>query len=135
MALKNVIRSEPDAPTNRRQLIVQLICCAGCAVAGFASRDFLFSGSADRRFVLYNVMKELRKDMPRNDVEEIVDRHYAPFVERRERSDNLALSVWLSAMKTLTIVITFEEEKLARAEFFGIDSPSDLPSDAPSPIF
>ena len=79
-------------------------------------------------------MKELRKDMLRSDVEEIVERHYAPFVERRERSDNLALSVWLSAMKTLTIVITFEEEKLVRAEFFGIDSPSDIPHDAPGQI-
>jgi hypothetical protein len=135
VALKNVIRSEADAPTNKRRFIVQLICCAGCAAVGFASRDFLLSASADRRFVLYNVMKELRKDMPRSDVHDIVDRHYAPFVEKREWNDNLALSVWLSAMKTLTIKITFEEEKLARAEFFGIDSPSDLPSDAPSPIF
>ena len=135
MVLKNVIRSEADAPINKRRFIVQLICYAGCAVVGFASRDFLFNSSADRRFVLYNVMKELRKDMPRGDVEDIVDRHYAPFVERRERNDNLALSVWLSAMNILTISITFEEEKLARAEFFGSDSPSDLPSDAPSPIF
>ena len=79
-------------------------------------------------------MKELRKDMPRGDVEDFVDRHYAPFVERREGNDNLALSVWLSAMRNLTISITFEEEKLARAEFFGSDSPSDLPSDAPSQI-
>jgi hypothetical protein len=135
VVLRNVIRSEADAPINKRRFIVQLICYTGCAVAGFASRDFLFSGSADRRFVLYNVMKELRKDMARSDVEDIVDRHYAPFVERRDWNDNLALSVWLSAMRTLTISITFEEEKLARAEFFGIDSPSDLPSDAPSPIF
>ena len=135
MVLKNVIRSEADAPINKRRFIVQMICCAGCAVAGFASRDFVFNGSADRRFALYNVMKGLRKDMPRGDVEDIVDRHYAPFVERREWNDNLALSVWLSAMNTLTIKITFEEEKLARAEFFGIDSPSDLPGDAPSPIF
>ena len=120
---------------NKRRFIVQMICYTGCVAVGFASRDFLFNGSADRRFVLYNVMKELRKDMPRGDVEDIVDRHYAPFVERREWADNLALSVWLSAMRTLTIKITFEEEKLARAEFFGIDSPSDLPNDAPSPIF
>lgn len=134
MVLKNVIRSEDDAPNNRRRFIVQLICYAGCAAVGFASRDFLFSGSADRRFVLYNVMKELRKDMPRGDVEDIVDRHYAPFVERREWNDNLALSVWLSAMNTLTIRITFEEEKLARAELFGSDSPLDIPNDAPSQI-
>lgn len=136
MVLQNVIRSEDDdARTNKRQFIIQLICYISCAGVGFFSRDFLFSGSADRRFVLYNVMKELRKDMSRSEIEGILIRHSTPFVERHERNDTLALSVWLSAMKTLTLKINFAEQKLARAEFVGIDSPSDIPLDAPSPIF
>ena len=135
MVLQNVIRSEDDARTNKRQFLVQILCYISCAGVGFFSRDFLFSGSADRRFVLYNVMKELRKDMSRNEIEGILSRHSTPFVERHERNDTLALSVWLSAMKTLTLKINFAEQKLARAEFVGIDSPSDIPRDAPSPIF
>ncbi|HKY44418.1 MAG TPA: hypothetical protein VJM50_15125 [Pyrinomonadaceae bacterium] len=85
--------------------------------------------------MLYNVMKELRKDMSRSEIEGIVARHSAPFVERHERNDTLALSVWLSAMRALTLKITFAEQKLTQAEFVGIDSPSDIPRDAPSPIF
>ena len=80
-------------------------------------------------------MKELRKDMSRSEIEGIINRHVAPFIERHESNNTLSLSVWLSAMKTLTLKINFEEQKLARAEFVGIDSPSDIPRDAPSPIF
>ena len=134
MVLRNVVRAEDDATTNRRQINVQIVYCISCAVLGFFSRDFLFSGAADRRFVLYNVMKELRKDMSRTEIEPLVARHHAPFVERRQSNDMLALSVWLSAMRVLTHMITYAEQKLARAEFVGIDSPSDIPRDAPSPI-
>ena len=135
MVLQNVVRSEDEERTNKRQFIIQLICYILCATLGFFSRDFLFSGSADRRFVLYSVMKELRKDMSRGEIEGIVSRHATPFVERHERNNTLSLSVWLSAMKTLTLKLNFAEQKLARAEFVGIDSPSDIPRDAPSPIF
>ena len=135
MVLQNVVRSEDEERTNKRQFIIQLICYISCAALGFFSRDFLFSGSADRRFVLYSVMKELRKDMSRGEIEGIVSRHVTPFVERHERINTLSLSVWLSAMKTLTLKLNFAEQKLARAEFVGIDSPSDIPRDAPSPIF
>ena len=134
MVLRNVVRTEDDATTNRRQFNVQIVYCISCVVLGFFSRDFLFSGAADRRFVLYNVMKELRRDMSRTEIEGVVARHNAPFVERRQSNDMMALSVWLSAMKVLTLRITFAEQKLVRAEFAGIDSPSDIPHDAPSPI-
>ena len=134
MVLRNVVRAEEDATINRRQFSAQIVYCISCAVLGFFSRDFLFSGAADRRFVLYNVMKELRKDMSRTEIEGIVTRHLAPFVERRQNNDMMALSVWLSAMKVLTLKITLAEQKLARAEFAGIDHPSDIPHDAPSPI-
>ena len=134
MVLRNVIRSDDDAPINKRQFNVQLICYIGCAVLGFFSRDIVFSGAADRRFVLYNVMKELRKDMSRVDIDGLIRRHSTPFVERRESNNTLTLSVWLSSINALTLNITFVEQKLARAEFVGSDSPSDIPRDAPSPI-
>ena len=134
MVLRNVVRADDDATTNRRQFNVQIVYCISCAVLGFFSRDYFFSGAADRRFVLYSVMKELRMDMSRTEIEGIVARHDAPFVERRQSNDRLTLSVWLSAMKVLFLTITFSEQKLVRAEFAGGDSPSDIPHDAPSPI-
>lgn len=87
--------------------------------------------------MLYNIRRELRKGMSRRRVEAIADRHYAPFVERRERDDILAFTVWLSGIsgiRNLSLLITFAEQKLARAEFVGIDSPEDIPRDAPGPI-
>jgi hypothetical protein len=121
-------------PMNKRQFIVQTIYFLGCAGLGFFSRDIIFTGSADRRFVLYNIMKELRKGMSRSDIEAVVERHYAPFVDRDESNDTLVFSVWLNAIRALHLKITFAEQKLARAEFAGLDSPSDVPPDAPSPI-
>ena len=119
---------------NRRQVIVQTIYYIGCAAAGFFARGIISNVSGERRFVLYNIMKQLRKGMPRSDVEAIVSRNYAPFVERHEKNDMLIFSVWLSAVRVLYLQLTFAEQKLARAEFAGIDSPSDIPSDAPGPI-
>ena len=114
--------------------MVQTIYFIGCAAIGFFSRDIISNVSGDRRFVLYNIMKELRKGMSRSEVEAIVDRHYAPFVKRYESNDILTLSVWLSAFRALYLKITFAEKTLARAEFAGIDSPSDIPPDAPNPV-
>jgi hypothetical protein len=119
---------------SRRRFIVQTIYYIACAALGFFSRDIISDVSGDRRFVLYNIMKELRKGMSRSEVEAIGNRHYAPFVERHESNDILTFSVWLSALRALYLKITFAEQALARAEFVGIDSPSDIPRDSPSPI-
>ena len=119
---------------NRRQFIVKMIYGVSWAGMGIGARDFLLNGSADRRFVLYNIRRELRKGMSRRHINVIADRHYAPFVERREGNDILVFTVWLSAMRNLSLKITLSEQKLARAEFVGIDSPEDIPRDAPSPI-
>ena len=119
---------------NRRQFIVKMLYGLSWAGGGIGAREILFSGSAERRFVLYNIRRELRKGMSRRRVEAIADRHYAPFVERRERDDMLAFTIWLGGIRNLTLLITFAEQKLVRAEFAGIDSPEDIPSDAPSPI-
>jgi len=119
---------------NKREFIVQTIYLTSAAALGFFSRDVVFSGTADRRFLLYNMMRELRKDMSRTEVEGIVSRHYAPFVTRYQNQDTLTLSVWLNAFRVLYLTMIFSELKLTRAEFTGGDNPSDVPSDAPSPI-
>ena len=119
---------------NRREFIVKAIYGISWAGVGVAAREILLNVSADRRFVLYNIRRELRKGMSRRHIDVIADRHYAPFVERREGNDILVFTVWLSAMRNLSLKITLNEQKLVRAEFVGIDSPRDIPRDAPSPI-
>lgn len=121
-------------PMNRRQLIIKPIYGVYWAGVGIAARDVRLNGSAERRFVLYNIRRELRKGMSRKRIEAIADRHDALFVERREGNDILAFTVWLSAIRNLSLLITFSEQKLVRAEFVGIDSPQDIPRDARNPI-
>lgn len=104
------------------------------AGVGFVSRNFVWSGHEDRRFVLYNIMKELRKEMARSEVEAIIRGHSAPFVERYERVDLLMLTVWLSALRNLFLKMSFDDQKLTRAEFADLDSPEDVPPDAPPSI-
>ncbi len=72
--------------------------------------------------------------MARSEVEAIISRHSTPFVERFEREDLLSLTVWLSALRNLSLTMSFSGEKLTRAEFAGIDSPRDVPVDTPPAI-
>ena len=118
---------------NKRDFIAQMAYFAIGAGLGFVSTNVL-SSRKDRRFVLYNIMKELRKEMARSEVEAIISRHSAPFVERYEREDYLQLTVWLSTLRALFLTMSFVDQKLTRAEFAGVDSPEDVPRDAPPVI-
>lgn len=119
---------------SKREFIEQMTYFAIGAGVGFVSRNFVWSGHEDRRFILYNIMKELRKDIGRSEVETIISRHTTPFVERYEREDLLTLTVWLSALRNLYLKMSFSDQKLTRAEFGGVDSPQDVPVDTPPAI-
>ena len=116
---------------SKREFIAQMAYFAIGAGVGFVSRNFVWSGHEDRRFVLYNIMKELRKEMSRSGVEAIICRHSAPFVERYETEDRLTLTVWLTSLRALFLNMSFSDQKLIRATFAGVDSPEDVPRDAP----
>jgi hypothetical protein len=120
--------------TSKREFIQQMAYFAIGAGLGFVSRNVVWNGHEDRRFVLYNIMKELRKEMARSEVEAIITRHSAPFVERYEREDRLTLTVWLSTLRALYLTMSFSDQKLIRAEFAGLDSPEDVPRDTPPAI-
>jgi hypothetical protein len=79
-------------------------------------------------------MKELRKEMARSEVEAIISRHFAPFVERYEKEDLLTLTVWSSMLRALYLKMSFSGQKLMRAELAGVDSPEDVPGDTPPAI-
>lgn len=119
---------------SKREFLVQMTYFTLGAGIGFVSREVVWTGRQDRRFLLYNIMKELRKDMSRSEVEAIINHHYAPFVGRFEMQNTVTLSVWLSALRALYLKVIFSDQKLARAEFVGIDSPTDVPPDAPPSI-
>ena len=65
---------------SKREFILKMSYFAIGAGVGFVSRNVVWSGHEDRRFVLYNIMKELRKEMARSEVEAIISRHSAPFI-------------------------------------------------------
>ena len=118
----------------KREFISQMAYFAIGAGVGFVSRNVVWNGHEDRRFVLYNIMKELRKGMARSEVEAIISRHSAPFIDRYEKEDRLTLTVWLSTLRALYLLMSFSDQKLTRAEFAGLDSPEDVNPDAPPAI-
>jgi hypothetical protein len=120
--------------TSKREFILQMAYFAIGGGVGFVSRNVVWNGHEDRRFVLYNIMKELRKEMARSEVEAIISRHAAPFIDRYEKEDRLTLTVWLSTLRALYLMMSFSGQKLTRAEFVGVDSPQDVPRDAPPPL-
>jgi hypothetical protein len=120
--------------TSKREFILQISYFVIGAGVGFVSRNVVWNGHEDRRFVLYNIMKELRKEMARSEVEAIISRHSAPFIDRYEKDDRLTLTVWLSTLRALYLKMSFSDQKLIRAEFAGLDSPEDVNPDAPPAI-
>jgi hypothetical protein len=120
--------------TRKREFILQMAYFAIGAGVGFVSRNVVWNGHEDRRFLLYNIMTELRKEMARSEVEAIISRHSAPFIDRYEKEDRLTLTVWLSTLRALYLKMSFSDQKLIRAEFAGLDSPQDVSPDAPPAI-
>jgi len=119
---------------DRRELLGQLGLIALGAGFGLVIREFIFDRDAERRFALYNIMRELRKDMTRKEVEEIINRHDAPFISKRIEADYISLTVSLGGINQLYLSMKFAEEKLVQARFGGEDHPDDVPKDAPSNI-
>ena len=121
---------------DRKQVVNGFVCVAlGVALAWVVNEVFI-DKHADRRFALYNVIRELHKGMPRNEVEAIIERHNTPFITKhvdRDR-DYINLTVQLGGRNRLYLVMEFSEGKLAKAHFGGEDNPWDVPNDAPSKI-
>ncbi len=119
---------------NRRSFFSQLgLVALGVGYAWMFSEVFL-NRHADRRFTLYNIVRELRKDMPRPEVEAIMSRHDAPFIRKHITGDQVNLSVSLGGRDYLFLIIDFVDGKLTKAYFIGEDNPWDIPTDAPAKI-
>jgi len=95
---------------------------------------WFFAPNWERRFVLYHIRGELRKEMSKAEVEEIISRHQTPYLRRIETENGVNLLVHLGLADTLSLVIGFSDDKLKGAKLAGEDSPMDVPKDAPSDI-
>lgn len=88
----------------------------------------------ERRFTLYHIRNELKKDISKAEVEEIINRHQASFIKRIETEKGFNLMVHLGMADSLSLVLAFSDEKLKTAALIGEDSPQDVPKDAPPNI-
>ncbi len=95
---------------------------------------WFFAPNWERRFVLYHVRNELKKEMSKAEVEEIIGRHQTPYLQRIETESSVNLLVHLGLADSLTLSIDFLDNKLKSAKLAGEDSPKDVPEDAPSDI-
>ncbi|MGH9900519.1 MAG: hypothetical protein ACRD68_01630 [Pyrinomonadaceae bacterium] len=116
---------------NRREFLGELGLLAVGGGLGIVVRDFIFDRDADRRFALYNIMRELQKGMPAGEVETIIGRHDAPFIEKHRRDNSISLFVSMGAINALYLVMEFSGGRLQKARFSGEDNPWDVPKDAP----
>ncbi len=95
---------------------------------------WFFAPNWERRFVLYHIKGELRKEMPKVEVEEVINRHQTPYLRRIETENGVNLLVHLGLADSLSLVIGFSDDRLKGAKLVGEDSPKDVPKDAPSDI-
>ena len=117
---------------DRRRFFSQVgLVGLGVGFAWIFSETFL-NRHADRRFMLYGMMRELHKGMPRSEVEAIIGRHDVPFVMKHITDNKVHLSVNLGGHDYLYLAIEFLDGKLTKAYFGGEDNPWDVPKDAPS---
>lgn len=119
---------------SRRDFLGSLGLVAIGGALALAARDIFLERDADRRFALYNIMRELRRGMARAEVESIISRHDAPYIMKQMHDESLILSVKLGGMSMLYLSLEFEDEKLIKANFAGEDNPWDVPKDAPQTL-
>ena len=116
---------------NKREFLGQLgLLVVGGALA-LIGTDIFLERDADRRFALYNIVRELRKGMSRAEVESVISRHDAPYIRKDTQADSFFLSVKLGGLDKLYLALEFDAGKLTTAKFGGEDNPWDLPEDVP----
>ena len=110
------------------------LACLTCFAIGvtFAlAMVYILDVNWERRFVLYHIRNELKKDLSKTEVEEIISRHQASFITRFEARDRINLLVNLGVTDSLSLILSFENDKLNSAVLMGEDHPKDVPKDAP----
>lgn len=119
---------------NKREFLGQLGLLATGGVLALIGRDIILERDADRRFALYNIMRELRKGMSRAEVESVISRHDAPYIRKDTQAENLFLSVKMGGINVLFLDLEFTAGTLTTAKFRGEDNPWDVPEDVPPNI-
>ena len=118
----------------KRELVSAIAMLAIGGLLAIIVRDQLVDQHADRRFALYHVRRELRAGMSRAEVEAVISRHQAPYVEKVESGDAIRLTVRMGGRNWLYLDITFSGGAVVGARFAGEDSLEDVPDDAPPNI-
>ena len=72
--------------------------------------------------------------MTRAEVEAVIGRHDAPYIEKSGSGASTRLTVRMGGLNWLYLEIRFSGGGLSSARFAGEDSPEDVPDDAPPNI-
>lgn len=98
----------------------------------------IYSYRPDERFVLYDIMKELKIDMPRKEVLSIIEKYQKPFVHKSSNQMNdKDISLWVyyfGFFYSCHLIIEFSDNKLYSAKIRGENGPHDTFKDAPHDI-
>jgi hypothetical protein len=95
---------------------------------------FLSEMHADRRYTIYNVRRELRAGMTRDEVQDIVSHHNASFLYKYATADRVILRVDTGLANSYLLSITFRDDRLLSAKIRGEDGPHEIFHDAPPDI-
>ena len=111
--------------------ILENLTCFAIGVTFALAMVYILDVNWERRFVLYHIRNELKKDMSKADVEEIINRHQTSFLTKIETGEGINLGVNLGMADSLSLFLHFSENKLKSAYLAGEDHPKDIPKDAP----
>ncbi len=95
---------------------------------------WLMDVNRERRFVIYHIIGELKKDMPKAEAEDVIHRHQATFINRSDSEGRTFLLVHMGLTDALYLSIDYADGKLVSARLGGEDNPQDVPKDAPANI-
>lgn len=107
--------------------------CFGIGIIFTLVLFYIFDFNYERRFVLYHIRNELRNEMPRDEVEKILNNHQTSFIHKYETDSGITLRVDVGIAKSYSLLIGFSEGKLDKALFATEDCPCS-PYDAPTNI-
>ena len=88
----------------------------------------------ERRFTIYNIMKELDVGINKNQINLIISRHNTPFLHRTDVNQDIILRVDLGIFDSCLLSIKMKQNKLVSASIRGEDGPQDYFQDAPQDL-
>ena len=109
-------------------------CCIIGALCGILAYDATIGLHADRRFILYGIIREMSLGISRQRTETIIAAHAAPFLHRHSSEHSEVLRVDLGIARSCLLTLSYSDDKIIGARIRSEDGPDSKFSDAPPDI-